>query len=246
MTVAYGKGADNRVDYVSRHPAKNTTSSSRQEKVAEEFVDYLAKTSNPKAINIYEIIAATRQDPTLQAVTKAMDKGDWFIFSKEPCIDTDIYKAMKKVKHELTQSTTHGIISKGTRIVIPTTLQQRVIDLAHEGHQGIVKTKKLLREKVWFHRMNNIVEKKTTSCGACQIPTPRTTGEPLQMSPLPASPWREVSVDFKRLSSCEYLLVITDDYSRYPVVERIRSTFASTVIPQLDKIFSTFGIPETF
>ena len=137
-----------------------------------------------------------------------MDKGDWFKFSKEPGIDTDIYKAMEKVKHELT----HGIILKGTRIVMPTTLQQRVIDLAHEGRQGIVKTKKLLREKVWFHCMNNIIEKKTTSCGACQIATPRTTSEPLQMSPLPTSPWREVSVDFMQLSSFEYLLVITDDY----------------------------------
>ena len=78
VTVAYCKGADNRGDYKSRHPAKNTKSSSRQEKVAEEFVDYLAKTSTPKAINIHEIIAATRQDPTLQAVTKAMDKGDCF------------------------------------------------------------------------------------------------------------------------------------------------------------------------
>lgn len=66
----------------------------------------------------------------------------------------------------------------------------------------------------------------------------------MQMSPLPASPWREVSVDFKQLSSCEYLLVITDDYSRYPVVELVRSTSASTVIPQLDKTFSTFAIPE--
>ena len=135
-------------------------------------------------------------------------------------------------------------ILKGTRIVMPTSLQQRVIDLAHEGHQGIVKTKKLLREKVWFHRMNNMVERKTTSYGACQIATPRTTREPLQMSPLPASPWREVSVDFKQLSSCEYLVVITVDYSRYPVVELVRSTSASTVIPQLDKTFSTFGIPE--
>ena len=215
MTVAYRKGADNRGDYKSRHPAKNTKSSSRQEKVTEEFVVYLAKTSTPKAINIHEIIAATRQDPTLQAVTKAMGKGDWFQFSKEPCIDTDVYKVMEKVKHELTLSTTHGIILKGTRIVMPTTLQQRVIDLSHEGHQGIVKTKKLLREKVWFHRMNNMVEKKTSSCGACQIATPRTTREPLQMSLLPASP-------------CEHLLVITDDYSRYPVVEPVRSMAAST------------------
>ena len=74
---------------------------------------------------------------------------------------------MEKVKHELTLSTIHDIILKGTRIVMPNTLQQSVIDLAHEGHQCIVKTKTLLREKVWFHRMNNIVENKTTFCGAC-------------------------------------------------------------------------------
>ncbi|KAK3747024.1 hypothetical protein QZH41_010333 [Actinostola sp. cb2023] len=55
------------------------------------------------------------------------------------------------------------------------------------------------------------------------------------MSPLPTSPWQEVSIDFKDLSSGEYLLVITDDYSRYPVVEIVRSTSAKAVIPKLDK-----------
>ena len=87
-------------------------------------------------------------------------------------------------------------------------------------------------------RKENLILRCMPNCNT------RTTREPLQMSPLPASPWRELSVDFKHLSSCEYLLVITDDYSRYPVVEIVLSTSASTVIPQLDKTFSTFGIPE--
>ena len=195
---------------------------------------YHAKTSTPKAINIHEMIAAIRQDPTLQAVTKAMDKGDWFKFSNEPCIDTDIYNVMEKVKHELTLITAHGIILKGTRIVMPTTLQQRVIVLAQEASKR--------KSMVSLHEQHG--RKKTSSCGACQIATPWTTKKTLQMSPLPASNWREVSVDFKQLSSCKYLLVITDDYSCYPVVEPIRSTSASTVILQLNKTFSTFGIPE--
>ncbi|KAK3738181.1 hypothetical protein QZH41_007180 [Actinostola sp. cb2023] len=55
------------------------------------------------------------------------------------------------------------------------------------------------------------------------------------MSPLPTSPWQEVSIDFKDLSSGEYLLVITDDYSRYPVVEIVCCTSAKAVIPKLDK-----------
>ena len=38
----------------------------------------------------------------------------------------------------------------GKRIVIPKKLRQQAIQLAHHGHQGLVKTKKLLREKEWF------------------------------------------------------------------------------------------------
>ena len=36
------------------------------------------------------------------------------------------------------------------RIVIPPSLQNHAVQLAHEGHQGIVKTKQLLRQKVWY------------------------------------------------------------------------------------------------
>ncbi|KXJ24314.1 Uncharacterized protein K02A2.6 [Exaiptasia diaphana] len=242
--TAYRRGIDNPADYMSRHPTKYTKTSSRQEKVAEEFVDYITVTSTPKAINIQEITDATRLDPTLQAVMNAVNTGNWFKHSKHPDIDVEAYKAMDKVKNELTINMTHGVILKGLRIIMPASLQQRVVDLAHEGHQGMVKTKKLLREKVWFHRMNNMVEAKVASCGACQVSTPSTTREPLKMSPLPASAWKEVSIDFKHLSAHEYLLVITDDYSRYPVVELVKSTSAPTVIPVIDKTFATFGIPE--
>ena len=64
------------------------------------------------------------------------------------------------------------------------------------------------------------------------------------MSPLPAAPWKELSVDFAELPKKEYLLLITDDYSRYPVVEIVKSTSATTVIPKLDKVFFEFGVPD--
>ena len=54
-----------------------------------------------------------------------------------------------------------------------------------------------------------------------------------------------LSTDFYGpLPSGEYLLVIIDDYSRFPVVELVRSTYANTVIPVLDKVLSTFGTPD--
>ena len=82
-------------------------------------------------------------------------------------------------------------------------------------------------------------------CVPCQAAIPQTTYEPLKMTPLPEAPWCELSTDFYGpLPSGEYLLVIIDDYSRFPVVELVRSTSANTVIPVLDKVLSTFGTPD--
>lgn len=65
------------------------------------------------------------------------------------------------------------------------------------------------------------------------------------MSVLPEVPWQSVSTDFYGpLPTGEYLFVIMDDYTRYPVVESVKSTSANTVIPVMDKVFSMFGIPR--
>lgn len=106
-----------------------------------------------------------------------------------------------------------------------------------------MKTKALLREKVWFAGIDDLTEKKVKSCLACQAATPETKREPLKMSPLPDTAWQEISVDFKELSTGGYLLVVTDDYSRYPVVDVVRTTAAAVVIPHLDKIFAQYGVP---
>ena len=61
-----------------------------------------------------------------------------------------------------------NIILRWTRIVIPNSPQQKAIDLAHESHQGLSKTKALLREKVWFPAIDEMVKKTIDSCIACQ------------------------------------------------------------------------------
>ena len=66
------------------------------------------------------------------------------------------------------------------------------------------------------------------------------------MSPCPASEWTELSADFLGpLPTGEYLLVVHDDYSRFPVVEILYSTSSKAVIPILDKIFALLGSPVT-
>ena len=103
-------------------------------------MNLLALSAVPKALTITEIQEATDADISLRAVREAIRNGHW-----------DIDRAMpyKAIKDELTISS-HNIVLRGSRIVIPESLQQRSVDLAHESHQGLVKTKALLREKYGF------------------------------------------------------------------------------------------------
>ncbi len=46
--------------------------------------------------------------------------------------------------------TIEDILLRDHRIVIPKSLRKRIIELVHGGHHGIVKTKRLIRSRVWL------------------------------------------------------------------------------------------------
>ena len=52
--------------------------------------------------------------------------------------------------------------------MIPEKLRQHVMDIVHEGHQGMVKTKERRRTRVWWPEMDRDSEKHVTSCHECQ------------------------------------------------------------------------------
>ena len=76
-----------------------------------------------------------------------------------PDVDLRELNLLRNVKNDLTVSTARDLIFRGTRIVIPSKLRADAIRLALVGHQGIVKTKSLMREKVWFPMIDSLVEK---------------------------------------------------------------------------------------
>ena len=139
-----------------------------------------------------------------------------------------------------------GIILRGHKILIPKSLQQQVIDICHEGHLGIVKTKQLLPSKVWFPGIDKSVETRIANCIPCQASINTAQREPLKMSPTPKGPWVQASADFcGPFPTGETVLVVIDAYSKNPEVEIIKSTAAKEVLPAMERIFATHGIPET-
>ncbi|KAK3765540.1 hypothetical protein RRG08_052334 [Elysia crispata] len=223
-----------------------TSTSSRQQKIAEEYIQHISIESVPKSLA--EIAAEKLKDPTLQFAISCLHKNKWYQShdTKNMQFDRDTLQSLEKVKSSLSTDKSGSILIKNNQLVIPRSLQHKCIDLAHEGHLGIMKTKQLIRQKIWFPGVDAMVEDKIKNCISCQSCTQTNTQEPLKMSPCPDSPWLEVSVDFYGPSpKGDYLLVIVDDFSRFPIVAFTSSTSAKSTIPILDKVFSEYGIPAT-
>ena len=158
----------------------------------------------------------------------------------------------RKIFHELTS--VNGVIMKGDKLYIPNieitpgagSLQRLCVELAHEGHQGETKTKKLLRSKVWFPGIEKLIEEKVQICRGCLATTKQAQRDPLKPTPLPDRPWEKLDMDFwGPLTSGEHLLVMIDKYSRYPEVEIVQGTSAEAVVPHIDRVFATHGSPES-
>ena len=91
-----------------------------------------------------------------------------------------------------------------------------------------------------------VVQGEFGKCLACLTIGKENPSELLKMKKLPDGPWQRLNIDFfGPLPSGEYLLVVIDAYSRFPVVEITRSTATPTIIPILDKIFATHGKLKT-
>ena len=52
-----------------------------------------------------------------------------------------------------------------------------------------------------------------------------------------------MSIDLCEVAE-HYVLVVIDDYSRFPEVDIVHSTSAKAVLPKLDRVFATYGVPQ--
>ncbi len=252
FSVRYNPGKENPADYMSRHPLETYSNhTQRLEESTEEYVNFIAINAVSKAITMEQLEEETRHDVTIQKAIEAKRHSNWHIIiestTDDPRISTAELKALHLCEQELTVNADESLLLHGTQLVLPASLRQRAIEIAHEGHQGMVKTKKLLREKVWFPGINRMVENLLKSCIPCQatVQTSPKSQEPLQMTKLPSGPWQEISVDFcGPFPAGFYLLVMICEFSRFPEVVIVYSTAAEVVVPRMDQVFSTLGIPS--
>ncbi|XP_037555124.1 uncharacterized protein K02A2.6-like [Dermacentor silvarum] len=135
-----------------------------------------------------------------------------------------------------------GVLLKGARIVIPSSLRPAALTLLHEGHQDINMTKALARESVWWPGISADIASLVTNCEQCTS-THVNLAEPLVSAALRGRPWEFLGIDLFHLNGQTFILVV-DYYSSFSEVVTLRSTTAQAVIDALKAVISRHGITQ--
>ena len=191
FTVQHIKGTENPSDFLSRHVTHwPTVNNSKYETVANACVNFLVNHAVPKAMTLSQMQEATTSDSTLQYLIMLMRSNKWDSISNITGFNVNVeeLKLVSKLRNELTVNDASNLLLCDTRIFLPSSLRNTAIQIAHEGHQGLVKTKRLLRTKVWFPHIDRMVQNMVERCLPCQANGLDSRPEPLSMNELPPSP----------------------------------------------------------
>ena len=175
FTVKYIPGPKDIADPLSRHLCVMPPSEHKDQ--TEESVKWVAQESTPVALTTREIERTSEQDAELKSVQEFLLNGKWHALE------------FKEYLPELGELSAIGkLVLRGTRMVIPKHLRCQVLELAHEGHPGVVAIKQRLRTKLWWPDIDKEVERACKTCHGCQLVSQPTKPEPMTRTALPTAP----------------------------------------------------------
>ena len=180
----------------------------------------------------------TKKDPTLSKVFQSIQTGHWNI--NAPNISAEELK-FYQFRNELT--TQQGCIMRGIRVIIPNSLRKHVLDMLHEAHCGISKTKAVARAYVWWPALDQDVEQLTKSCNACSNQRKNPPATQLHPWEYPTRAWCRLHVDFAGPIEGKQLLCLQDAHSKFPEIRIMSSITSKRLIDELHDIFATHGLP---
>ena len=181
-----------------------------------------------------QIRQATRQDPLLSKVYK-------YVQTEWPLEVDSMFTPFKRRTVELT--TEAGVLLWGQRVIVPGKLQEPILRALHEDHLGIVRTKALARNYIWWPRLDEEIEKMVAQCKHCQTVRNQEKAPEARWE-LPSQIWYRLHMDFAGPVQGKMLFVVVDARSKWPEVAVMNSTTATASIEVLREIFSRFGYPR--
>lgn len=233
--IEHVKGHANYADNFSRMP--QVKAKDEINNIDDNSYVNLVEKENILNLDFTDIARETRRDPVLSKVCEFVKMG------KIKDLQGEVFAAYTAKDIELTVD--RDCLLWGYRVVVPKKLRKAVLDLLHESHLGIVKTKSVARSYIWWPKLDKDIEYLIKSCLSCQqlLPSPERS----KLIPwVPTnSVWQRIHIDFAGPVNNFYFFIIIDSYSKWVEVFKTKNITSNFVITKLREVFSRFGIVHT-
>ncbi len=102
-----------------------------------------------------------------------------------------------------------NVVFRGERVVIPQSMKSEMLNVIHQSHMGIVCSKRLARDVIYWPGMNATIMDMVSKCSICLEMRNKQPKEPLMPQTVPKCQWSKIASDLFEVEGQHYL--ITED-----------------------------------
>ncbi|XP_011145827.2 uncharacterized protein K02A2.6-like [Harpegnathos saltator] len=218
-----------------RNPIQSIKNS---EKEFEEEIDYYVHfvTSHfPASKNLLERIKDEQErDPVCIKLKE-------FCLNKWPTKDRIQKKLLAYFQLKDNISFSNDFLMFNSRLIIPPSLQRKLLLKVHEGHLGVNKCRDKAKQSIWWLGIDMQLKNLVENCPNC-VEQRLNIKEPFIKETFPDRPWQKVGMDLFKMNT--WYLIIVDYYSRYFEIFPLRTLTEKEIITKCKQTFARYGIPE--
>ena len=137
----------------------------------------------------------------------------------------------------------NGILFKGMRVIIPSSMRQLMLQRIHSSHLGTEACIRKAKDRLFWPNMGSDIRTFVEKCTTCAAMGDTRQKEPLQTPSLPIRPWSKLAIDQFTVNGSSYLITV-DYYSDYFEIDKLPSTTTRDIIKALKPHFSRFSSPD--
>ena len=224
-------------DALSRLPTHNTTAGNQQE-VQGLKVSISEVSPVQSNVSFNQLREHTSKDQVMQQLLEYVMKG-WPRMQKD-CIEQ--LRAYHTFKEEI--STIDGLLFKGQRLIVPSALRSKVLQVLHRSYMGVTKTQDRARSTFFSVGISKEIENVIGNCKVCQKYAKRQPKECQGHVQDISEAWESTATDLFECKGNTYL-IISCRFSGYMAIRDMKDHSAEETIKQCQSIFRELGVPKT-
>ena len=186
-------------------------------------------------LSVGTICEETQPDSTLKIVISCVERSNWSKIAK----NSDLLLFQKNKDSLFVDENVLLLHRDGlSRVVIPSVVQPKVLQLLHVAHWGISRMKQMAQRYVRWPKINSDIESMVQSCSTCRTAA-KAPNQKYQAWPKTEKPWERIHLDYAGPFFGKMWFICVDAHFKYPyvVMQNVGQTTAKETISALPTNF---------